>query len=70
MKKLGTGIGIGLLAIVLVFGLFLLASLVLMWLVNVVLGQYNIELLEYPTAMAITLLLSLFGGAVRGGSDK
>ncbi len=55
-----------LIAIVLVLALFALAAFIIMLVGNVVLGYYNVKVLDYPTALAVTLLLSIFGGAVRG----
>lgn len=53
--------------IAIVGALFFLSALVLMWLVNIVLAHFGAEtLLNYPVSLAITALLWLFGGAVRG----
>ena len=70
MNKTGTTVGFAALAIIVVVGLFFLGALLLQALVNVVLNQYDAEPLAYGSALAVTLLLSVFGGAVRGNSDK
>lgn len=67
MKK-ASGLGIAIVG--LVVGLFLLGSLLLMLLTNVVLHHYDVKTLDYGSAMAITALLSIFGGAVRTNDNK
>jgi len=71
MNIKSASVGFVLVAIAIVVALFLLSALVLMWLVNVVLGQYEAELLTYGSSLAITALLWLFGGALglRNGKD-
>lgn len=59
MKVLGFTIFV----IALLAGVFLLGSLVLMTLVNVVLGHYDAKLLDFNSAMAIVALLFAFSGA-------
>lgn len=63
-------VGFVLLAIAIVVSLFLLSALVLMWLVNVVLGQYSAELLNYGSALAVTGLLWIFGGLLGINNGK
>lgn len=63
------GLGTVVLAALIVFGIFLAASFVLMLLVNIVLNQYNAEPLQYGSAMAVVLLLGIFGGAIRGSKS-
>lgn len=70
MNIKSASVGFVLLAIVIVVALFLLSALITMWLVNIVLGQYDIELLNYGSAMAITALLWGLGGASKiNGKD-
>ncbi len=63
-------IGTMLVAALIILAVFLAVSFVVMLLANVVLGHYDIKLLDYPTALAVTLLsIILFGGSRLGSNN-
>jgi hypothetical protein len=63
-------VGVVLLGIVIFVVLFLLVSLVVMLLGNVILGHYDAKLLDYGTSMAVTLLSAILFGGSRVGTSK
>ena len=65
MKINATTFWLVLVGLVVVVGLFLLAALVVQWLVNVVLGQYGVQPLTYASSLAITGLVVVLSGARR-----
>lgn len=69
MKALAAVIVIVLIVLI-VLALFFISSLALMWLVNIVLTHYGALNLDYQSALAITAILWLFGGAIRGTSNS
>jgi hypothetical protein len=67
-KKTGLGVLVG--AVILIALIFLASSFVLMQLVNVVLGHYDIKLLDLGVAMAINAILWIYGGVMGQISSK
>ena len=65
MKINATTFWLVLAGLVVVVGVFLLAALVVQWLVNVVLGQYGVQPLTYVSSLAITGLVVVLSGARR-----
>lgn len=63
-------VGLVLLVIVVAVALFLLSAAVLMWLANVPLTYYGAKALDYNSALAITGLLWIFGGAAKVNNGK
>jgi small-conductance mechanosensitive channel len=64
-------VGVVLLAVAFFIVVFLAVSFLVMLLANVVLGHYDVKLLDYGTALAVTALSTLlFGGSRVGNSSS
>lgn len=63
-----TGIGVGIVMVVIVAVLVLVSAWLIMLLVNIVLGHYDVKTLDYVSALAIALLATGLGFGSRSNS--
>lgn len=69
MSLIGESILFAILGIIIALLIYIGVSWLVMWLINIILAQYGIELLALTSAMAIVAITAILGG-IFGATNK